>query len=268
MAETDWTKKQGKQAVSSQFREQLDVLGVKIIEVIADGNCFFRALADQIEGNEEEHMKYRHMVNYNKRNNHEMFEPFIEDEVPFDEYCQSIENDGTWAGHMELQIDSLVTRSNICIHRNMSPRWYIWNFDDRGVHIVHLMMGFFSEVLRPLICTNFHLQLTTRISKYFHPTKLPNSKCKNKYINKLVKLNNNITKRTITVHTKNNTKLLKDLKLLHKYIPKPQFRNINQVTINIIDTSCPCSTKHSTKKERKKEEDSNNTIIKKLLPDI
>ncbi|KAL5556961.1 hypothetical protein UlMin_039197 [Ulmus minor] len=132
------TKKQGKQAVSSQFREQLDALGLKIIEVTADGNCFFRALADQIEGNEEEHMKYRHMVVQYIMNNREMFEPFIEDEVPFDEYCQSMDKDGTWAGHMELQTASLVTRSNICIHRNMSPRWYIWNFDDRRVHMVHL----------------------------------------------------------------------------------------------------------------------------------
>lgn len=46
-----------------------------------------------------------------------MFEPFIEDDVPFDEYCQNMEKDGTWAGHMELQAASLVTRSNICIHR-------------------------------------------------------------------------------------------------------------------------------------------------------
>lgn len=49
-----------------------------------------------------------------------MFEPFIEDDVPFDEYCQSMEKDGTWAGHMELQAASLVTHSNICIHR-VSP---------------------------------------------------------------------------------------------------------------------------------------------------
>ncbi|XWS29806.1 hypothetical protein CRYUN_Cryun24cG0061900 [Craigia yunnanensis] len=67
-----------------------------------------------------------------------MFEPFIEDDVPFDEYCQSMEKDGTWAGHMELQAASLVTRRNICIHRNKSPRWYIKNFDDRGARMVHL----------------------------------------------------------------------------------------------------------------------------------
>lgn len=47
----------------------------------------------------------------------EEFEPFIEDEVPFDEYCKSMGEDGTWAGNMELQAASLVTRSNICIHR-------------------------------------------------------------------------------------------------------------------------------------------------------
>lgn len=47
----------------------------------------------------------------------EEFEPFIEDEVPFDEHCKSMGEDGTWAGNMELQAASLVTRSNICIHR-------------------------------------------------------------------------------------------------------------------------------------------------------
>ncbi|RVX21083.1 hypothetical protein CK203_001716 [Vitis vinifera] len=181
-------KKQGKQADISEFRAQLDALGLKIIQVTADGNCFFRALADQLEGNEEGHEKYRSMVvRYilplrvlswlglmsgcgvdahgprfdsccwlnapitqcclwwawlafrdvffeaclrlmHKKNasmkpqrqpleNRDMFEPFIEDDVPFDDYCQSMEKDGTWAGHMELQAASLVTRSNICIHR-------------------------------------------------------------------------------------------------------------------------------------------------------
>lgn len=131
-------KKQGKQADISQFRAQLDALGLKIIQVTADGNCFFRALADQLEGDEEEHVKYRSMAVQYILRNREMFEPFIEDDVPFEEYCQSMEKDGTWAGHMELQAASLVARTNICIHRSMSPRWYIRNFDDRGVGMAHL----------------------------------------------------------------------------------------------------------------------------------
>ncbi|KAL2246735.1 UNVERIFIED_CONTAM: OVARIAN TUMOR DOMAIN-containing deubiquitinating enzyme 7, partial [Sesamum indicum] len=140
-------KRRGKQADTSDFRAQLDVLGLKIIEVTADVmmNEFDRvsvvcgrALADQLEGNEDEHEKYRNMVVRLIKNNREMFEPFVEDEVPFDEYCRSMGEDGTWAGNMELQAASLVTRSNICIHRHMSPRWYIQNFDKHEARMIHL----------------------------------------------------------------------------------------------------------------------------------
>ncbi|KAG8474725.1 hypothetical protein CXB51_031460 [Gossypium anomalum] len=153
-------KKQGKQADIS-----LDALGLKIIKVTADGNCFFQhfivilevliifdfgevAHSFQLAGLLLISWKFCknlrigfQMFTLDDRNNimnREMFEPFIEDDVPFDEYCQSMEKDGTWAGHMELQAASLVTRRNICIHRNMSPRWYIKNFQDRAARMVHL----------------------------------------------------------------------------------------------------------------------------------
>ncbi|KAL8473063.1 hypothetical protein ACS0TY_029391 [Phlomoides rotata] len=131
-------KRGGKQNDVSELRAQLDVLGLKIIHVTADGNCFFRALADQLEGDEDEHQKYRSMVVRFLKEKREMFEPFVEDEVPFDQYCKSMEEDGTWAGHMELQAASLVTRTNICIHRHMSPRWYIQNFDIHETRMIHL----------------------------------------------------------------------------------------------------------------------------------
>ncbi|XP_078173987.1 SEC-C motif-containing protein / OTU-like cysteine protease family protein isoform X1 [Carex rostrata] len=131
-------KKHGKKVNLSELRSQLDLLGLKIIEVVADGNCFFRSLADQLEGNEEEHARYRAMVVQYIRNHREDFEPFIEDEVQFDDYCKSMEEDGTWAGHMELQAASLVTRTNICIHQLNSPRWYISNFATDEVNMIHL----------------------------------------------------------------------------------------------------------------------------------
>ncbi|ONK55042.1 uncharacterized protein A4U43_UnF8250 [Asparagus officinalis] len=130
--------KHGKQADLAQFRSQLDDLGLKIIQVTADGNCFFRAIADQLEGNEEEHAKYRNTVVQYILTHREDFEPFIEDEVPFDEYCKSMEKDGTWAGNLELQAASLVTRRNICIHQANSPRWYISNFSGGETTMIHL----------------------------------------------------------------------------------------------------------------------------------
>ncbi|XP_075481943.1 OVARIAN TUMOR DOMAIN-containing deubiquitinating enzyme 7-like isoform X4 [Primulina tabacum] len=138
-AKQSHNKKGGKQADTSGFRAQLDALGLKIIQITADGNCFFRALADQLENNEDEHEKYRSMVaRFIEQNNREKFEPFVEDEVPFDEYCRAIREDGAWAGNVELQAASLVMRINICIHRHMSPRWYIQNFDMHAVRMIHL----------------------------------------------------------------------------------------------------------------------------------
>ncbi|PUZ49441.1 hypothetical protein GQ55_7G325900 [Panicum hallii var. hallii] len=135
----DAEKKLGKKADMTEFRAQLDSLGLKIVEVNADGNCFFRAMGDQLEGSEEEHMKYRAMVVDYIVKHREDFEPFIEDEVPFEQYCDSMLKDGTWAGHMELQAASLLTRRNICIHMLNSPRWYINNFSGReAANMIHL----------------------------------------------------------------------------------------------------------------------------------
>ncbi|CAA6670525.1 unnamed protein product [Spirodela intermedia] len=132
-------KSHGKKGDISQFCSQLDSLGLKVTEVTSDGNCFLGwALADQLEGDENAHQKYRHMVVEYIQMHKENFEPFIEDEVPFDEYCKSMGEDGTWAGNMELQAASLVTRSNICIHRSMSPRWYVRNFHAQGSRMVHI----------------------------------------------------------------------------------------------------------------------------------
>ncbi|CAM6046253.1 unnamed protein product, partial [Sphagnum compactum] len=68
----------------------------------------------------------------------EEFEPFVEDEVPFDEECKTMQDDGTCAGHMELQATSLVTHWNICIHQLMTPRWQILNFESADACTLHL----------------------------------------------------------------------------------------------------------------------------------
>lgn len=48
-------KKSGKneKADMSEFTAQLDSIGFKIVEVTVDGNCFLRAMDDQLEGDKE-----------------------------------------------------------------------------------------------------------------------------------------------------------------------------------------------------------------------
>lgn len=40
--------------------------------------------------------------------NRDGFEPFIEDDEPFDKYMGNMRKDAEWGGHLELQVASLV----------------------------------------------------------------------------------------------------------------------------------------------------------------
>ncbi|KAG6546372.1 hypothetical protein Mapa_012413 [Marchantia paleacea] len=137
-ARTNNTRTKPRGGENGKMNEQLAPLGLKVVNMTGDGNCFFRAVADQLDGNEEEHSKYRRMVVDFLEEHRPDFEPFLEEETPFDEYCNNMRQDGTWAGHMELQATSLATRCNICIHRILFPRWQIFNFQNPGTPILQL----------------------------------------------------------------------------------------------------------------------------------
>jgi OTU domain-containing protein 3 len=70
-----------------------------------------------MEGEDGDHMEYRGRVVDYIAAHEDDFAPFVEDDVPFEKYLQEMREDGTWAGHMELQATSLLTRANICIHK-------------------------------------------------------------------------------------------------------------------------------------------------------
>ena len=50
----------------------------------------------------------------------EEFKPFVEDNVRYDEYCWSMQEDGECDGHLKLQATSLVTQTHIHIHQVFS----------------------------------------------------------------------------------------------------------------------------------------------------
>mmetsp|Transcript_105454 Transcript_105454/g.304489 ORF Transcript_105454/g.304489 Transcript_105454/m.304489 type:complete len:104 (-) Transcript_105454:5498-5809(-) len=54
-------RKRGKQTKDedAEFDAQCALLGVRVNVVKGDGNCMFRSIADQLEGNPQEHATYR-----------------------------------------------------------------------------------------------------------------------------------------------------------------------------------------------------------------
>ncbi len=82
----------------AKFRVQMAQYGLRVKEMGADGNCLFRALGDQLEGNEKLHMKYRQeAVNFIELQKEE-FAPFIEDDETIDQYLADLARDGSWGG--------------------------------------------------------------------------------------------------------------------------------------------------------------------------
>ncbi|XP_063173500.1 OTU domain-containing protein 3-like isoform X3 [Candoia aspera] len=66
--------------------EQLRGLGLRLREVPGDGNCLFRALGDQLEGHSRNHLKHRQETVAYMIKRRGDFEPFVEDDVPFEKH--------------------------------------------------------------------------------------------------------------------------------------------------------------------------------------
>ncbi len=92
-------KKKGKEA-DSQYRknwvlfiQQLAPLGLTIRTIASDGNCLFRSIADQLEGRQDLHMKYRTACTDYMNDHADEFAPFLPDE-PLATYTKRMSKDG------------------------------------------------------------------------------------------------------------------------------------------------------------------------------
>jgi len=86
------------------FQNLLRSQGLYLKEMKKDGNCLFRAVADQLEDDEENHNLYRSVATDFLKKNKEKMKKFIAQEngENIDEYIAHMEKDGSWGGHLEL----------------------------------------------------------------------------------------------------------------------------------------------------------------------
>mmetsp|Transcript_105475 Transcript_105475/g.304890 ORF Transcript_105475/g.304890 Transcript_105475/m.304890 type:complete len:487 (-) Transcript_105475:4055-5515(-) len=120
-------RKRGKQTKDedAEFDAQCALLGVRVNVVKGDGNCMFRSIADQLEGNPQEHATYRDAIVQYINDRREDFEPFMEDDEKFDAYIARMGRDGEWGGHQELFAASQHYNCNIVVHQLAAPRFEI-----------------------------------------------------------------------------------------------------------------------------------------------
>lgn len=131
---------------------QMETLGIRVKDVAADGNCLFRAVSDQLYGHAEQHAELRRLAMDHVAANRESYEPFVEDDEPFDEYVAYMREDRSWGGNIELQALSIVCQVNIVIHVLEAPRWSVSNWPADSARAIHLGYhdGQHYSSLRPL----------------------------------------------------------------------------------------------------------------------
>jgi len=123
--------KKDKQHLGNDFDDflslnnQLGTLGLSLKQIPGDGNCLFRALGDQLDGNAADHLHHRtNSVNY-MRQHREDFEPFVEDDISFDTHLASLAENGTFGGNDSIVAFARLHDLTVVIHQLNKPLWQI-----------------------------------------------------------------------------------------------------------------------------------------------
>eukprot|EP01103_Thecamoeba_quadrilineata_P006287 TRINITY_DN16008_c0_g1_i1.p1 TRINITY_DN16008_c0_g1~~TRINITY_DN16008_c0_g1_i1.p1 ORF type:complete len:365 (-),score=98.36 TRINITY_DN16008_c0_g1_i1:3-1097(-) len=121
-----------------RLSEQLLQIGLSIHDVPGDGNCLFRSFGDQLFQDQTKHSEVRQKIVQHMAQNPDDFQPFVEDDEPYEEYLSDVKKDGTWGGHLEIQAACRVFNVNVIIHQLDTPAWEIINFENPRTKVIHL----------------------------------------------------------------------------------------------------------------------------------
>ena len=90
-----------KMAMRTRLLEKLKERGLREVQVFGDGNCQFRALSEQLYGNEDSHKAIRARVVEHLRENKKRYEGFDED--TYEKFVYKMSQDESWGDHTTLQ---------------------------------------------------------------------------------------------------------------------------------------------------------------------
>ncbi|XP_076320385.1 OTU domain-containing protein 3-like isoform X2 [Tachypleus tridentatus] len=122
----------------ASFNNQLAVMNLSLREIPGDGNCLFRALGDQLEGHTRNHLVHRQNVVDYMKNHRQDFEPFVEDDVPFDKHLSNLSESGTHAGNDAIVAFARFHEVVVVIHQLNSPLWQIRGTEKKGAPEIHI----------------------------------------------------------------------------------------------------------------------------------
>lgn len=117
--------KQRLRVLELKFIDSFASLGFKHVAIPGDGNCLFRAVCMSLYGSDDSHLELRRVVAQYLRLNSEFFRPFITGIV--ERYIQTLEENGSWAGDIELQILSEIYDCPVEIYTTSNKAIKVFN---------------------------------------------------------------------------------------------------------------------------------------------
>eukprot|EP01084_Bolivina_argentea_P272205 463402_1 len=130
-----------KSHTSSEFTQLLDQLlptGLSIRKVTSDNNSLFRAIADQLNGNENNHHAIRNQITQYMISNRNEFSPFYIGD--FIQYLSKMIQNGTQGGNMELTAAAKYYKIDIVIHQLNVARYEILYTTGKPQRSIHLAL--------------------------------------------------------------------------------------------------------------------------------
>lgn len=91
-------------AAHERLRKVMDLYQASVRPVKGDGNCQFRALSQQLYGDEQYHADLRAQVTKQLQSEPELYQDFVHE--PYADYVSRLARDSQWGDHVTLQAAS------------------------------------------------------------------------------------------------------------------------------------------------------------------
>jgi len=107
---------------SASVRITLKRLGLRIKSVEPDGNCQFRAVADQIYGDPDRYRQVRNMAIAELERGEELYSGFVTDDEPFAVYLARMRDESEWGDQLTLMALAAAASLRVIVHQNDAER--------------------------------------------------------------------------------------------------------------------------------------------------
>ncbi|KAB2075120.1 hypothetical protein ES319_A07G199500v1 [Gossypium barbadense] len=127
-----------------RLSERLATYGLAELQMEGDGNCQFRALADQLFRNPDYHKHVRRQIVKQLKHSKKLYEGYVP--MKYKGYLKKMKKSGEWGDHVTLQAAADRFGAKICLVTSFRDTCYIEIMPKQASPTREIWLSFWSEV--------------------------------------------------------------------------------------------------------------------------